>query len=135
MAGNIKVMPLGLPFDMVGLSRFCGEQNTREAKMFFWRGLYDFLCVGVLLTKDKVVCTTLCTYYIHKEKMTENTLKINFFLKNAFVPLYRCTISSMKIRHQLYFQNNVAMLGLDFVLRYPLYDRVWREVEESTLIK
>ena len=60
-------MLLGLSFDMVGLSGLCGERNTREVKMFFWQGSYDIFCVGVLLTKEKVVCTTLCTTYIEKK--------------------------------------------------------------------
>jgi hypothetical protein len=34
--------------------------------MFFRWGLYDFVCVGVVLTKEKVTCTTLCTTYIEK---------------------------------------------------------------------
>jgi hypothetical protein len=33
----------------------------------FWRWSYDFLCVGVLLTKEKVVHTTLSTTYIEKK--------------------------------------------------------------------
>jgi hypothetical protein len=68
VAGNIKAMPLGLSFDMVGLSGLCGERNNREAKMFFWWGLYDIFCVGDLLTKEKVVCTTLCTTYVEKKR-------------------------------------------------------------------
>ncbi len=35
-------------------------KNTREVKMVFWRGSYDFCVCGVLLTKEKVVRTTLC---------------------------------------------------------------------------
>jgi hypothetical protein len=68
-------MPLGLPFDMVGLSGLCIELNTREAKIFFRRGLYDFVCVGVMLTKEKVACTILCTTYVKKiQPKTPSTL-------------------------------------------------------------
>jgi hypothetical protein len=33
----------------------------------FWRGLYNFLCVGVLRTKEKVIHTTLCTTYVERQ--------------------------------------------------------------------
>ncbi len=46
----------------------------------------------VLLTKEKVVQTTLCTTYLEK-KTTENTLNITFFWENVLVPLYRCMLS------------------------------------------
>ena len=39
--------------------KWCVEESTREIKMFFWRGSYDFFVCGVLLTKKKVVCTIL----------------------------------------------------------------------------
>ena len=42
----------------------CGRKNTREVKMFFWRGSYDFFVCGVLKPKKKVVCTTLCMTYV-----------------------------------------------------------------------
>jgi hypothetical protein len=34
----------------------------------FWRGSYDIFCVGFLLTKEKVVHTTLCTTYVEKKR-------------------------------------------------------------------
>ncbi len=43
---------------------------SRYNNMLFWWGLYNFLCVGVLLTKEKVVHTTLCTTYIEKNNKT-----------------------------------------------------------------
>ncbi len=33
----------------------------------FWRGLYNFFCLGVLLTKEKVLHMTLCTTYVEKK--------------------------------------------------------------------
>jgi hypothetical protein len=34
----------------------------------FWQGSYEFLCVGVLLTKEKVVHTTQCSTYVEKKQ-------------------------------------------------------------------
>jgi hypothetical protein len=34
----------------------------------FWRGYYDFFCVGFFLTKEKIVHTTLCTTYVEKKR-------------------------------------------------------------------
>jgi hypothetical protein len=46
-----------------------------EYEMLFLEGVVQFLCVRVLLTKEKVVHTTLCTTYIEKQQpKTPSTL-------------------------------------------------------------
>ncbi len=98
-------MPLGLPFDMVGFSGLCGERNTKEVKIFF-AGVLGFLCVWVLLTKEKVVFTTLCTTSV--VEIRPKTPSTSSFWGSAFK--FLCTtISSVEIRHWLYFQNNMLV--------------------------
>jgi hypothetical protein len=57
-------------------------ENTREVKMFFWRGSYDFFVCGVLLTKKKVVCTTLCMTYV--VEIRQKTPSISRFWGRVF---------------------------------------------------
>jgi hypothetical protein len=93
--------------------------------MLFLAGVVLFFFVGFLLTKEKVVHTTLCTTYVER-KTTKNTLNITFFRENVLVPLYGCMLSFVEIRHWLYFQNNVAMFG--FCIEVEGIDNIYAPV-------
>jgi hypothetical protein len=57
-------------------------KDTREATMFFWQGLYNFCLCGILLTKEKVVHTTLRMTYV--VKIQPKTPSISRFLGRVF---------------------------------------------------
>ncbi len=76
MAGNIKAMLLGLPFDMVGLSGLCSERNTREAKIFFCGGPRIFVCMGFANKRESRMYDSV--YYLRSRNTTKNTLNIKF---------------------------------------------------------
>ncbi len=76
-------MPLDLPFDMVGLSGLWGEQNTREAKMFFWWVRMIFLCGGFANKRESHVYDSVYYLLYVEKKTTENTLNIRFFGENV----------------------------------------------------
>ncbi len=90
----------------------------------FWQGSYNFFCGGFANKREK--CTYDSEYYLCREKTTKNTLNITFLGENVLVSLYVCMLSFAEIQHWLYFQNQ---RGNVWVLYYPVYNRVCREVE------
>jgi hypothetical protein len=88
--------------------------------MLFLAGVVQFLCVGVLLTKEKVVHTTLSTTYV--EKKQPKTPSPSHFIGRMFwflspdvcFPLWKYDISCI-------FQNNVAMFGFKITLCMTRY--------------
>ncbi len=68
----------------------------------FWLGSYNFLCVWGFANK-KESHTYDSVYCLGREKTTENILNITFFWENVLVPLYRCMLSFVEIRHWCIF--------------------------------
>ncbi len=90
----------------------------------FWRGLYNFVCVGVLLTKEKVVHMTPCTTYV--EKTTKTKPQHHVFLGECFsssvwMYAFLCRNTTLVI-----FSKQCSNV---WVLYYPVYNWVCREVE------
>jgi hypothetical protein len=81
-------------FFLWGSYIFCCEY------VVFGRGCIIFLVCGVLLTKKKVVHTTLCTTYVDK-KQSKTPSTSHFFgrMCNVLNPLYRCMRSFVEIQH------------------------------------
>jgi hypothetical protein len=68
---------------------------------FFWRGPYDFVCVGGFANKREN-CTYNSVYYVRRGETNKNTHNITFFWENVLVPLYRYMLSFVEIQHRSY---------------------------------
>ncbi len=114
-------MLLGLPFDMVGLSGLWGEQNTKEAKMFFWRG---FFVLGGFANKIES-CMYDSVYYLRREKYDQKHPQPN-------VILGECLSSSVQMYNFLCGNTTLVVFskqhGNVWVLYYPVYNWVCRKV-------
>jgi hypothetical protein len=88
--------------------------------MFFRWGLYYFVCVGVMLTKEKVACTTLCTTYVEK-----NTTKKH---PQHYIFLGECLSSSVQMYNFLHGNTTLVIFsnqhGNICVLYNPVYNQV-----------
>jgi hypothetical protein len=58
-----------------------------EYNVLFLAGVIQFFCVGGFANKRES-STYNSVYYLHREKMTKNTLNMTLFWENVFVPLY-----------------------------------------------
>ncbi len=66
----------------------CSQRGSNNyLVMLFLAGVVQFFLFGVLLIKEKVVHTTLCTTYVEKIQ-PKKTFNIMFCGENVSVPLY-----------------------------------------------